>query len=220
MALVSLTWRDNILPLSFTASSFSAQSLVKYLLPPEKCTCLQGTMLSGLIPHGLVSASGKREAEANTVPQRKCQVLHCKSITIQRTLQLRLILQVSERDPRSFSGTKWLEIQLLLSSGWTTVTSHTRVLIPFSLRTKMAIADSSAPRFALKVSSAPAGQSDPAQLERAKQEHSTEAGSPKSSRLKDVTQESFGTDQEMGINLGLFLSFVGKRPTEGKSMAF
>ena len=40
-----------------------------------------------------------------------------------------------------------------------------KVLIPFRLGTKMAITDSSAPRFALKVLSALAGQPDPAQLE-------------------------------------------------------
>lgn len=95
-----------------------------------------------------------------------------------------------------------------------------RVWIPFSLRAKITPTDSSAPRFALKVPGAPVGQPDPAQLERAKQEHCTEAGSPKSSRLKEATWEIFGTDQEMGINLRLCLYFSGKRPTEGKSVAF
>lgn len=31
-------------------------------------------------------------------------------------------------------------------------------------------------------------------------------------------QGIFGTGQEMGINLGLFLYLIGKRPTEGKKM--
>ncbi|CAM9600524.1 unnamed protein product [Bubo scandiacus] len=52
-------------------------------------------MLSSFIPRGLDSASGKREAEVNTAPQRKLQVLHCEPIIIQRTVQLRLILDAA-----------------------------------------------------------------------------------------------------------------------------
>lgn len=41
-------------------------------------------MLSSLTPCGLVSASGKQEAEVNTAPQWKLQVLHFESIIVQR----------------------------------------------------------------------------------------------------------------------------------------
>lgn len=122
---------------------------------PQKFAHPQGMMLSCSAPYSLDSATGKRGAGANTAPEtsrfapRQYNHPMCPSAEMS---------PVTKRDPRSFGGMKRLEVQLFMSSGRTTVSSHVRALIPFRLRGKMAMNGSSAPRFALKVPSTLAGQ--------------------------------------------------------------